>query len=68
MGQQVFFVVTTAEEGRVNVSPKGTVSIRVIYENKIVWLNMTGSENEIAANFLLNDRMKVISVFLKGNQ
>ncbi|WP_339924624.1 pyridoxamine 5'-phosphate oxidase family protein [uncultured Cyclobacterium sp.] len=43
--QKLFFVGTASNEGRVNVSPKGTDSFRVINENKIVWLNLTGSGN-----------------------
>lgn len=46
--QKLFFVGTTANDGRVDVSPKGTNSFRVISEDKIVWLNLTGSSNETA--------------------
>ncbi|WP_372802793.1 pyridoxamine 5'-phosphate oxidase family protein, partial [Lutibacter sp.] len=40
--QKIFFVGTAANEGRVNISPKGTDSFRVLEKNKIVWLNLTG--------------------------
>jgi len=58
--QKIFFVGTAATEGRVNISPKGTDSFRVINENKIVWLNLTGSGNETAAHLLKNDRMTIM--------
>lgn len=58
--QKIFFVGTAAKEGRVNVSPKGTDSFRVIGSNHVVWLNLTGSGNETAAHLLLNDRMTIM--------
>ncbi len=58
--QHLFFVGTAGEEGRVNVSPKGMDSFRVVNENKIVWLNLTGSGNETAAHVLENPRMTVM--------
>lgn len=64
--QKIFFVGTAAQEGRVNVSPKGTDSFRVINANKIVWLNLTGSGNETAAHLLLNDRMTIMFCAFEG--
>lgn len=58
--QHIFFVGTAADEGRVNVSPKGMDSFRVLDANQIVWLNLTGSGNETAAHVLENDRMTVM--------
>ncbi|MCM5663744.1 pyridoxamine 5'-phosphate oxidase family protein [Galbibacter mesophilus] len=65
--QKVFFVGTAAAEGRINVSPKGTDSFRVIDENKIVWLNLTGSGNETAAHLLKNNRMTIMFCAFEGN-
>ena len=50
--QKVFFVATAAPEGRVNVAPKGMDTLRVLGPNRIVWLNLTGSENETAAHLV----------------
>ena len=58
--QKIFFVGTAAEEGRVNVSPKGTDSLRVVDKNRVVWLNLTGSGNETAAHLLKNNRMTLM--------
>lgn len=64
--QHIFFVGTTANEGRINISPKGMDSFRVIDHNKIVWLNLTGSGNETAAHLLKNDRMTIMFCAFEG--
>ncbi|WP_282180143.1 pyridoxamine 5'-phosphate oxidase family protein [Maribacter stanieri] len=64
--QKIFFVGTAAAEGNVNVSPKGTDSFRVINQNKIVWLNLTGSGNETAAHLLKNNRMTIMFCAFEG--
>lgn len=58
--QQMFFVSTAASEGRVNLSPKGMDSFRVLSSNRIVWLNLTGSGNETAAHLRDNNRMTIM--------
>jgi len=58
--QQVFFVATAARDGRVNVSPKGLDSLRVVGSNRVVWLNGTGSGNETAAHLLDVPRMTLM--------
>jgi len=64
--QKIFFVGTAAETGRVNVSPKGSDSFRVIDSNTIIWLNLTGSGNETAAHLLRNDRMTIMFCAFEG--
>ncbi|WP_159021674.1 pyridoxamine 5'-phosphate oxidase family protein [Formosa sp. L2A11] len=64
--QHLFFVGTAANEGRVNLSPKGTDSFRVINKNKIIWLNLTGSGNETAAHLLQNNRMTIMFCAFEG--
>ena len=58
--QKLFFVGTARSEGRVNVSPKGMDSFRVLNANQVVWLNLTGSGNETAAHLLENNRMTIM--------
>lgn len=58
--QHMFFVATAAQEGRVNVSPKGLDSLRVLSPNRVVWLNGTGSGNETAAHLLASPRMTLM--------
>lgn len=58
--QHMFFVGTAGEAGRINVSPKGMDTFRVVNENRVIWLNLTGSGNETAAHVLENGRMTVM--------
>jgi len=58
--QKLFFVGTAMEEGRLNISPKGMNSLRVLGPNKVVWLNMTGSGNETATHLQFSDRMTIL--------
>ncbi len=64
--QKIFFVGTAATKGRVNISPKGTDSFRVIDPNTVVWLNLTGSGNETAAHVLRNNRMTILFCAFEG--
>lgn len=64
--QKIFFVGTAASKGRVNISPKGTDSLRILDKNKIVWLNLTGSGNETAAHLLQNNRMTIMFCAFEG--
>ena len=43
--QKIFFVGTAANDGTINVSPKGFDSLRVLGPRRIVWMNITGSGN-----------------------
>ena len=58
--KKLFFVGTATNEGRVNISPKGMDTLRVLRPNKIIWLNLTGSGNESAAHLLKNNRMTLM--------
>lgn len=58
--QKVFFVGTAALDGRVNIAPKGMDSLRVLGPHRIVWLNLTGGENESAAHLRETTRMTLM--------
>ncbi|MFY9242049.1 MAG: pyridoxamine 5'-phosphate oxidase family protein [Polaribacter sp.] len=58
--QKIFFVATAPNSGRINLSPKGMDSFRVISENRVLWLNVTGSGNETAAHLLENKRITIM--------
>ena len=58
--QHMFFVGTAAADGRVNISPKGVDSLRVLGPNRIVWMNLTGSGNETAGHLLEINRMTLM--------
>ncbi len=58
--QKIFFVGTATADSRVNISPKGMDSLRVLGTKRIAWLNVTGSGNESAAHVQRNPRMTVM--------
>lgn len=58
--QRMFFVATAPVEGRINLSPKGIDTFRVIDSTHAVYLDLTGSGNETAAHLLENGRMTVM--------
>ncbi len=65
--QKIFFVGTAGgADTRVNISPKGMDSFRVLSPNRVMWLNVTGSGNETAAHLLENARMTLMFCALEG--
>jgi len=64
--QKIFFVATAPKNGRINLSPKGMDSLRVVGESRILWLNVTGSGNETAAHLLENDRITIMMCSFEG--
>jgi hypothetical protein len=58
--QNLFFVATAAREGKVNVSPKGMDTLRVLDDSRLIWLNLTGSGNETAAHLIDSNRMTLM--------
>lgn len=64
--QPLFFVATAMEDGRINLSPKGLDSFRVLSESQIIWLNLTGSGNETATHLKYQDRMTIMFCAFEG--
>ena len=58
--QHLFFTGSAAPDGRVNISPKGMDSLRILAPNRIVWMNLTGSGNETAGHLLESPRMTLM--------
>ncbi|MCB0559660.1 MAG: pyridoxamine 5'-phosphate oxidase family protein [Lewinellaceae bacterium] len=58
--QQLFFVATAGTDGKVNLSPKGMDTLKVLDGNRVIWLNLTGSGNETAAHILEQNRMTLM--------
>ena len=65
--QQLFFVATATADGRVNMSPKGLESLRVVSETKIIWLNLSCSGNETAAHVRELPRMTLMFCAFEGD-
>jgi hypothetical protein len=64
--QRLFFVGTATADSRVNVSPKGMDTFRVLGSRRVVWLNLTGSGNETAAHVQQSPRMTLMFCAFEG--
>jgi Pyridoxamine 5'-phosphate oxidase len=58
--QKVFFVATAPTQGRINLSPKGMDTFRVLSQTRVIYLDITGSGNETAAHLLDNGRITIM--------
>jgi hypothetical protein len=58
--QHVFFTATAPTTGRINLSPKGMDSFRVLDEKTAGYLDLTGSGNETAAHLRENSRFTIM--------
>jgi hypothetical protein len=64
--QKIFFVGTATGDSRVNVSPKGMDSFRVLNNSQAIWLNVTGSGNETSAHVQQDSRMTIMFCAFEG--
>jgi hypothetical protein len=64
--QKLFFVGTATADSRVNVSPKGMDTFRVLDTRRVAWLNLTGSGNETAAHVQQLPRMTLMFCAFEG--
>ncbi len=58
--QHIFFTATSAQSGRINVSPKGVESLACVDNNTIAYLDRTGRGNETAAHILADGRLTIM--------
>ncbi|PCH62336.1 MAG: pyridoxamine 5'-phosphate oxidase [SAR86 cluster bacterium] len=65
--QKIFFVASATADSRINVSPKGMDSFKVVDKNRVVWLNATGSGNETSAHVQQQPRMTIMFMAVEGN-
>ncbi|CAM1360311.1 pyridoxamine 5'-phosphate oxidase family protein [Tenacibaculum xiamenense] len=64
--QKMFFVATAPKEGRINLSPKGMDTFKILDEKKVAWLSVTGSGNETSAHLLENGRITIMFCAFNG--
>ena len=64
--QNIFFTASAADDSRVNVSPRSTNQFRVIGDNAVLYLDMTGSGNETAAHINAGGRMTIMFAAFEG--
>lgn len=67
--QSMFFVGSAplAPSGHVNLSPKGLDAFRVVDEQTVMYLDLTGSGNETAAHLVENGRLTIMFCAFEGN-
>ncbi len=65
--QPVFFVATAAPGARINLSPKGMDTFRVLDEKRVAYLDLTGSGNETAAHLLREGRITIMFCSFDAN-
>lgn len=58
--QHMFFNASAPNEGRINVSPKGLDTFRILTDKQVAYLDLTGSENETAAHVAENGRLTLM--------
>ncbi|MEG8021049.1 pyridoxamine 5'-phosphate oxidase family protein [Sphingomonas aerolata] len=58
--QPVFFVATAAEGARINLSPKGMDSFRVLDAGTVAYLDVGGSGNETNAHLAADGRITIM--------
>jgi hypothetical protein len=58
--QKLFFTATGTGDSRLNLSPKGMDSLRVLSDRRVAYLDLTGSGNETAAHLKHDGRMTMM--------
>ncbi len=65
--QHVFFVATApSQDGRINLSPKGYDSLRVLDDHTVAYLDLTGSGAETIAHLRDNGRITFMFCAFEG--
>lgn len=58
--QHLFFTGTAAADGRINVSPKGLQTLRILDPQRVAYLDLTGSSAETAAHLRADGRLTIM--------
>lgn len=64
--QRIFFTASAPPDGRVNVSPRSTDLLRILSDNRALYLDRTGSGNETAAHMRAGGRLTVMFCAFEG--
>lgn len=65
--QSVYFTASAPAEGRINLSPKGLDSFRVLDPKHVAYLDLTGSAAETAAHLKENGRITLMFCSFAGD-
>jgi hypothetical protein len=58
--QHMFFHASAPNHGRINLSPKGLDTFRILSDRRVAYLDLTGSECETAAHLAENGRLTIM--------
>ncbi|MDZ7583858.1 MAG: pyridoxamine 5'-phosphate oxidase family protein [Thiobacillus sp.] len=58
--QKLFFTASGTADSRINLSPKGIDSLRVLSDSRVAYLDLTGSGNETAAHLKHDSRLTMM--------
>lgn len=64
--QKMFFTASATAQSHVNVSPKGIDTLRILDENSVAYLDLTGSGNETAAHLRADGRLTLMFCAFEG--
>lgn len=64
--QHIFFTASATAQSRVNVSPKDQKSLRILDENTVAYLDLTGSGSETAAHLRADGRLTLMFCAFEG--
>jgi hypothetical protein len=64
--QHIFFTASAAPSTRVNVSPRSIDAFRVLNQNTVSYLDLTGSGNETAAHLRADGRLTIMFCSFEG--
>ncbi len=59
-GQKMFFTASGTASSRLNLSPKGMDSLRILSNTRVAYLDLTGSGNETAAHLKHDGRLTMM--------
>ena len=58
--QKIFFTATATGDSRINLHPRSTDALRVLDENRVCYLDLTGSGSETSAHLLADGRITIM--------
>ena len=64
--QHIYFTATATDSSRINLSPKGLDSFRVLSDVRVAYLDFTGSGAETAAHLIADGRMTIMFCAFEG--
>ncbi|MBY0523587.1 MAG: pyridoxamine 5'-phosphate oxidase family protein [Gemmataceae bacterium] len=60
LAQRIYFNASAPNQGRINMSPKGLDTFRILSDRCVAYLDLTGSECETAAHIAENGRLTLM--------